>query len=304
MAVFAVGLDLPEGPYPLPDGRWVLVEMGAATGRVSILSADGRAVAAMARTGRPNAVVAERNGVLWVAESHPEPALLRITSAGAVTVAATECAGLPLLFPNDLVFAPDGMLYLTDSGILLDDWAPGGRIRADHRTAPIDGRVFRIDTRSGESELVDRGIAFANGIAVSPGGDLYANAMISGQVYRYPWDPVRARFGPRRRFADVMQPDDASVSFAGPDGMTFGADGRLFCTVYGGRRVAVVSPDGEVLAPIETEGRLPTNVSFGAGADGRLFVTECEFGRIEVFAAGTGPAPRHDPEVVLGERLR
>ncbi|MEU4197153.1 SMP-30/gluconolactonase/LRE family protein [Kribbella sp. NPDC026611] len=298
MAVFASGLDLPEGPYPLPDGRWLLVEMGVRTGRVTVVSADGRAVSGLARTGRPNAVVAERNGVLWVAESHPEPALLMVAD-GTVGVAMTDCAGLPLLFPNDLVFGPDGMLYLTDSGVLLDDWAPGGAIRADYRTAPIDGRIFRIDTRSGACEVVDRGIAFANGIAVAPDGDLYANEMITGEVFRYPWDPVRARYGPRESFANVLLPDDAELSFAGPDGMTFGADGRLFCTVYGGGRVAVVAPDGKVLPPIPTAGRLPTNVSFGPAGARRLFVTECELGQIEVFDLDTCSAQRHDPEAAL-----
>jgi hypothetical protein len=41
-----------------------------------------------------------------------------------------------------------------------------------------------------------------------------------------------------------------------------------------------------VVGPIETAGSLPTNVAFGPGEQ-RIYVTEDEFGRVEVFEVGT-----------------
>jgi gluconolactonase len=259
-----------------------VVEMGEERGCVSLISPDGKDVRRLVRTGRPNAVVVDPSGSLWVAESHPRPALLRVSpDGGDVVTVAASCAGRPLLFPNDLVFGPDGHLYLTDSGILLDDWSPGGVIRADYRTAPIDGRVIRIDPETGGGEILDDGIAFANGIAVDALGDLYVNEMITGAVFRYRWSADRRRHGGREAFSNVLDGLPPAEGFRGPDGMAFAPDGRLACTIYGAGQVAVVDRDGGVAERIATAGRLPTNVLVRTDPDPRLYVTECERGIVE-----------------------
>lgn len=295
MAVFSSGLGLPEGPFPMLNGDWLVVEMASDRGCVTRIAADGMTLTEVVRTGRPNAVVLDGSGNLWIAESYPTPSILHVTPAGRVLATFTRCADLDLLFPNDLVFGPDGLLYFTDSGISLDEWAPGGRIRADYRTAEIDGRVFRLDPASGESALIDRAIAFANGIAVNPEGDLFVNEMITGEVFRYPWNPASGLFGPRCRYSNVMRRDEGLEEFAGPDGMRFSADGRLFCTVYGAGRVAILAAGGEVLGSIHTEGRFPTNVSLGRDGSGHLIVTECEFGRLERFEVAANAGPLYEP---------
>src|SRR3972149_5072438 len=112
----------PEGPVLLPDGNWALVEMHPERGWVLWLSADGKSRRVIARTGRPNGLTIGRDGVLWVAESMNPPSLLRMTLDGEFEVFATGDAAGPFLFPNDLVFGPDGILYMTDSGIRIPDW--------------------------------------------------------------------------------------------------------------------------------------------------------------------------------------
>jgi gluconolactonase len=293
--VHATGLGQPEGPFAFPDGHLVLVEMAEHRGCVTELGADGVRCREIARTGRPNAVVADGHGNLWVAESWPEPALLRIGPDHVVEVVATHADGRALRFPNDLVFAPDGMLYLTDSGMRLDEWAPHGRIRADFREAPIDGLVVRVDPRTAQTEVVDSGIAFANGIAVNPEGDLFANEMVTGHVYRYRWDPDSRRFGGRELFgATPATAPDADVSgFAGPDGMKFDRAGNLYCTVYGAGLVAVLDPSGAPLPPIHTRGRLPSNLVFATDGSCTAYVTECELGQVETFTAPHPGASTH-----------
>jgi len=41
-------------------------------------------------------------------------------------------------------------LYMTDSGIHIDDFAPGGKVRPDYMDVETDGRVYRIDVQTRE----------------------------------------------------------------------------------------------------------------------------------------------------------
>lgn len=284
-AIFAAGLSQPETPVVLSDGSWLVVEMGSDRGCVTHISADGSSKRAVARTGRPNGLAVDGDGIIWVAETHPRPSLVRVDLDGGQEVVMEGCDGEPFLLPNDLCFGPDGTLYMTDSGIRLRDWAPHGRVREDWERAETDGKVFRIDLAAGSATTLDSGLGFANGICFGPGGDLYANEMLSGEVYRYPCDED-GRFGGRERVANVV---DAvtTADFRGPDGMAFDAEGRLYVTVYGQGDLKVIERDGSAIGSIPTAGKLPTNVAFGSPGDTNIYVTEVEFGRIEVFDVGT-----------------
>jgi len=49
-----------------------------------------------------------------VAESMNPPSLLRVRLDGTSEVVMTEGDGVEFLFPNDLVFGPEGASYMTD----------------------------------------------------------------------------------------------------------------------------------------------------------------------------------------------
>jgi gluconolactonase len=286
--IFASGLDVPEGPVLLADGNWLVVEMGAARGCITHISPDGQTKRVIARTGRPNGLAVDRMGVIWVAESQT-PSLLRLTMDGQVEVFLTQCDGEPFLFPNDLAFGPDRALYMTDSGIRFGDFAPGGSIRPDYMDAPMDGRVYRIDVTSGEITTLDSGMRFTNGIAFGPDENLYVNEMLTAMVYRYRWEDGGV-MGGREDFGNVTDPESAAA-MKFPDGMKFGANGHLYVTVFGQGDVTVLGPDGAVVERIRTEGSLPTNLAFGPPGSRRIYVTEDEFGTMEVFDVGTDGLP-------------
>ncbi|MCH7740535.1 MAG: adenylyl-sulfate kinase [Chloroflexi bacterium] len=86
------------------------------------LSADGSERQIIAKTGRPNGLCIDGDGTFWVAESVNPPSLLKIKWDGAkqvdVEVVLTADSDGPFLFPNDLAFGPDGLLYMTDSGVI------------------------------------------------------------------------------------------------------------------------------------------------------------------------------------------
>ena len=290
--VFVKGLGAPETPRLAADGSWLLVEMASHRGCVTHVSADGQHVRRIVRTGRPNGLVIGHDGVIWVAETHPEPALLRVTMEGDAEVFLDACEDKPFLFPNDLCFGPDGALYMTDSGIRFDDWLVDGHIRSDYATASYDGRVYRVDLRARSVMQLDAGLKFANGIAVGPDGHLYANEMITGAVYRYVL-PAGRPTGARQDFGNVMDPEWRG-GFRGPDGMAFGSDGNLYCTVYGQGDVTILDPAGRVTGRISTIGRQPTNLAFGPRRERRIYVTEAEHGCIEVHDVATDGLPLFD----------
>lgn len=280
MAIFAVGLSVPEGPVCLQDGTWVVVEMGADRGSVTQVGLDGRILRIVARTGRPNGLAVDRNGVIWVAESQ-KPSLVKLTLGGLAEVVATGTTEKPFLFPNDLCFGSDGKLYMTDSGVLADEFAPGGKVRPDYDKLPIDGRVYVYDPANGALEEMDSGLRFPNGIAFGPDGGLYVNETLTGNVYVYPRSSD-ATFGPRRYYGNVLSKRAQASGLKGPDGMAFGETGELYVAVFGQQDVTVLGPGGRVVRRIVTEGRLPTNVAFGLD-QAKIYVTEDELGQIEVF---------------------
>jgi gluconolactonase len=285
--IFATGLSAPEGPVALPDGTWLIVEGGAERGCVTHISADGQTKKIVKKTGRPNGLAVDSRGVIWVAESK-HPSLVKLTMGGKSEVVATGCDSEPFLFPNDLCLGPDGAIYMTDSGVFIDNFAPNNQIRPDYMDVQYDGRVYRVDPVTGKVKKIDSGIKFTNGIAFGPDRLLYANETLTGNVYRYERKGGEIA-GPRVLFGNVIRPD-APPGWKGPDGMAFSTDGRLFVAVFGQRDVTVLGTTGDVVQRIDTAGKLPTNVAFALPRK-RIHVTEYEFGQLEAFDVSADGLP-------------
>ncbi|MFW6195683.1 MAG: SMP-30/gluconolactonase/LRE family protein [Chloroflexota bacterium] len=284
--IFVEDLGNPEGPVLLSDHSWALVEMHPDRGWITHLSSDGKERRVIATTGRPNGLLVDSDGVLWVAESVNPPSLLRVTMDGHVERVLDNCDGEPFLFPNDLCFGSDGALYMTDSGILNSEW----RKYEDRSKAPADGRIYRIDLSDRSIRKLDSGLAFANGIAFGPDDHLYVSTTQAAKVYRYRWNSDGS-LGPREEFADLLDPEKSG--FRGGDGMAFGQDGNLYCAVVGQGDVSVFAPDGSLVRRIQLQGPAPTNVAFGPQGSRKLYVTEQGVGRFEVYDVDTDGLPLH-----------
>ena len=201
--------------------------------------------------------------------------------SGQVETVLTESADGPFLFPNDLCFGPDGKLYFTDSGIRFVDFAPGGKVVENYNDLTYDGRVYRMDVATRELELLADGIKFTNGLAFDPDDAyLYVAETITGDILRYRYGPDG--LGPAEIFGNVIAPD-APDGIKGPDGMAFDVEGNLFVAVFGQGDVTVLAPDGSVKDRIRTQGIAPTNLAFGLNGERRIYVTEDQFGTLEVF---------------------
>jgi gluconolactonase len=297
--IFTTGLSAPEGPVALADGSWLIVEGDAERGCVTHISADGQTKRVIKKTGRPNGLAVDANGVIWVAESK-QPSLVRLTMEGKAEVIATNCDGESFLFPNDLCFGPDGALYLTDSGVLIDQFAPNNQIRPDYMRVKYDGRVYRVDVGTGKVQKLDSEIKFTNGIAFGPDRLLYVNETLTGNIYLY--GRVEGEIsGPRRYFGNVIRPD-AAPGWKGPDGMAFSTEGLLYVAVFGQKDVTVLGRRGELVQRISTAGKLPTNVAFALPGQKRLHITEYEFGQMETVEVAAEGLPLWDG--VTSEELK
>lgn len=288
--IFVTGLSAPEGPVALADGTWLIVEGGAERGCITHISTDGQTKKIVKKTGRPNGLAIDSSGVIWVAESK-QPSLLRVTMEGKSEVVATECDGEAFMFPNDLCFGPDGALYLTDSGVLIDNFAPNNHIRPDYLQLKYDGRVYRVDVSTGKVEKLDTEIKFTNGIAFGPDRRLYANESVTGNIYVYEWR--KGEVSGRALFGNVRNPD-GPPGWRGPDGMAFSTDGELYVAVFGQKDITVLGQSGQVVRRIPTAGQLPTNVAFGLPGQRRLHITEYEHGQMETISVPADGLPLWD----------
>jgi gluconolactonase len=290
MKIFASDLGFPEAPVLLPDENFLFVEMDPDKGCVTWISKDGASRRIVAKTGRPNGLAQDKNGFIWVAET-AQRALLKLSLDGEYQSIATNYDGEEFLFLNDLAFGPDGNVYLTDSGIAMEEFAPGGELNPDWENLNYDGRVYRINPRTGEVDRIDNGIRFTNGLAFDSDGDLYVAETLTGNIFKYVFEN-REYTGDRLLFGNAIDPD-APEGIKGPDGMKFGKDGNLYIAVFGQGDVTVLGPDGAVITRYEAGGMFPTNLVFGKDGEERIYLTEVETGTVRIIDVGTDGLALH-----------
>ena len=276
--IFASGIGAPEGPVTLPDGSMYVTEMSDATLNVSKLNTKGERTVIKKTGGRPNGLAIDGEGLIWIAEAG-QRALVCIDPDGReVKRLQGDDQHGRFFFPNDLAFGPNGHLFMTDSGMALADFLDGQNFVEGFMDLFWDGRVYEIDPKTMKIvRLIDSKIRFTNGIAFDQANQLYANASFTGEVYRY--DVFGSKAPQRELFGNVLQPDN-QAGFKGPDGMKFGLDGRLYCTVYGQQNITVLDTTGKVAERLKLDGQCPTNLAF-ARSGKRILVTEVSKGQVE-----------------------
>ena len=267
--VVATGLRFPEGPIAMPDGSVVLVEIEA--GRLSRVQPDGSVETIADLGGGPNGAaigpdghcyVCNNGGFTWVdvdgmlfPEGTPDDyAGGRIEcvdlSNGSVETLYSQCNGIKLGGPNDIVFDADGGFWFTDTGKL---WprttARGGMYYAACDGSRIDEIMFPLE--------------FPNGVALSPDEDvLYFCETLNGRL----WHQRLSGPGKLTGAWTPSSPQDllyAPGGLLGFDSMAVDSDGNVCqATLFQGG-VTVVSPAGELVEFIALPDPLVTNICFG-----------------------------------------
>jgi sugar lactone lactonase YvrE len=132
------------------DGKVIRMQRG---GPVEVFAETG---------GRPLGMKLDASGNLWVADAMK--GLLRIDADGNIEVMLSEVEGLPFGFLNDVVITQSGTVYVSDSS---SKWPYGSQV-FDILEAVPSGRVVRFEPATRTTTVIARGLAFANGLALSP----------------------------------------------------------------------------------------------------------------------------------------
>lgn len=163
--------------------------------------------------------------------------------------------------PNDMAFARNGDLYLSDPS-----W-----------NSKKSGNIWRIGTSVDsvrEFHKVAGNLRAVNGIDLSPDEKkLYYSESISGSIFVF--DILGGKLK-NRRLLIKLEPNTV-------DGLRTDSAGNLFVARITLGRIDRLSPSGALLNSIKTVGQDPTNLAFG-GVDGRsVYVTIRDGGYIESF---------------------
>ena len=249
----------PEDVLVAPDGSSVLT--GTKDGALWSLTPDGSKLARVAHTaGRPLGLEWLPDGRVLVCDAHR--GLLAVDLAdGAVEELVTSVDGVRLRFTNNAAVAADGTIFFSDSSrhYSVEDW------KSDLIAHTRTGRLFRR-TPDGEVATLLDGLAFANGVALTPDGD---------QVW-----VAETALSRIRRLSIEGQDLGMIEGLPGyPDNIALGSDGLIW--------VAVASPPDATLGLLQNKGarlrplalRLPEAVkpkpkrtirAVAYAADGRL----------------------------------
>ncbi|HZC10898.1 MAG TPA: SMP-30/gluconolactonase/LRE family protein [Mycobacterium sp.] len=256
--VIADGLGFTEGPVWLPDGRVALTSISH--GCVYIVDPSGGPLERIDTGGGPNGLArgddgtlyVAQNGGAWGASGSAEPGVQVIT--GARVDYLVEGLGAP----NDLMFGPDGRLWITDTRGEFDISTPD---------AGLPGHLYATDVVSGDTQqVVDDGPVFINGLGFDrDGSKLLVTATLSSQLLSYD--------------AYAFGSSELVHTFANgwPDGMAVSARGDYWVALTGADRVDAIDPAGRRVGMVELpSGSLPTNVCIGGEGSDELFVTAAQ----------------------------
>ena len=259
--VIADGLGFTEGPVWLPDDRVALTSISH--GCVYIVDPLGGPLERIDTGGGPNGLACGADGTLYVAQNGGVWGASGPAEPGVQVISGTRVDYLVegLGAPNDLMFGPDGRLWITDTRGELDPSAadPG----------PPPGHVYATDVAPGKTEqIIGDGPVFINGLGFDHGGTTFLlTATLSSQLLSY----------------TVAAPDYRPIGGSEllhtftdgwPDGMAVSARGDYWVALTAGDRIDVIDAwgrrVGEVALPA---GSLPTNVCFGGRRNDELLVT-------------------------------
>jgi len=291
------GLQFPEGPVAMPDGSVLVVEI--ARGTLTRVQPDGRKDVVADLGGGPNGAAMGPDGKCYVcnnggfvfgreadgmvrpmrrADDYSGGRIERVDlDSGKIEVLYTECDGISLKGPNDLVFDDQGGFWFTDLGKIYDRKMDRGAVYY----ARTDGSLIR--------EVVHP-IVTPNGIGLSPdGGTLYVAETETSRLWS---------------FEIIGEGELQKLPFPSPHGGTLVAGlpgyqrfdslkveaGGNICVatlITGG--ISVISPGGELLEFHKASEVYCTNLAFGGADLRKVYVTLSGFGTLlEVAWARSG----------------
>lgn len=280
MTEIVSGLQFPEGPIAMDDGSIILVEIKRGTlsrvtpaGDIEVIATPG---------GGPNGAAIGPDGKCYICnnggfEWHDQGGLTipgdqptdysggrieRIDlDTGKVEVLYTECNGVPLRGPNDIVFDAQGGFWFTDHG--------KNRSREKDRT----GVYYALPDGNSITEVIFP-LEAPNGIGLSPTEDkLYVAETPTGRLWEFDIESP-GNLGPGRRM--MAQKGDYHLF----DSLAVDGEGNICVATILTGGISVHSPDGTSVELIDMPDLLTTNICFGGEGLSTAYITLSGTGRL------------------------
>jgi gluconolactonase len=280
------GLMFPEGPIAMQDGSVLVVEIRRGT--LTRVEPDGAQKIIAHTGGGPNGAAIGPDGRVYLCnnggfEWHDvgsltlpgnQPADYRGGSiqsvdlgTGEVETLYTECDGIPLKGPNDLVFDRQGGFWFTDHGKT--------RVRDRDRTgifyARVDGSLIR--------EMIFPMDA-PNGIGLAPDESrLYAAETHTGRVFC--WNLS----APGEIEPNPLSANGATLLAGLPgmqllDSLAVDAEGNVCVATLVNGGITIISSDGQRIEHVAMPDPLTTNICFGGEDRRTAYITLSGTGRL------------------------
>jgi sugar lactone lactonase YvrE len=261
-------IDFAEGPIFDRQGNLYFVNY-LRNGTIGRKTPDGTVSVWCETGGQANGLKVDKDGSVVVAD-YGGKRILRVQPNGTdIEVVTDSYEGEPYLGPNDVCFDLAGNLYFSD---------PTGSSNEN----PI-GRVYRV-ARDGSVTLLADGMAFPNGLAVSPDqSKLYVAESSPNRLMVF--DLTADGRAENKRV--VREWPDPTL-----DGIMFDEHGRLWVARWTGGTVDVVSETGELLGSVNAGGDKVTNLCWWETS---LYVTvsgQHSVHRLDVGCRGAEIVPR------------
>lgn len=284
----ASGLEFPEGPIAMDDGSVLLTEI--ARGTLSRVTPDGRVEVVAETGGGPNGAAVGPDGHIWItnnggfewnraggrllpagqAEDYTTGSIQRVNiETGAVETVYTECDGIPLKGPNDIVFDSAGGFWFSDLGKNREyDRDLGALCYATTDGSRISRAVFPIQ-------------GGANGVGLAPNDShVYIAETPTGRLFG--WEIAEP---------GVLAADHAAAGFnsfianAGGytlfDSLAVEESGKVCVATIGPGGVTVIDPEtGAVEHVAVGDDPLTTNICFGGEDMRTAYITLSTTGRL------------------------
>ncbi len=284
--VITEGLRFPEGPIAMPDGSVLVVEIARGTlsrvdnGKVEVIAQLGGGPNGAAIGPDGQCYVCNNGGFKWIEagnrlfpgeepESYAGGRIEKVNlTTGAIEVLYTNCQGLPLRGPNDIVFDAHGGFWFTDHGKT--------RARERDRTG-----VFYAKADGSHIEEVIFPLEGPNGIGLSPDEDeLYVAETPTGRLWAYQLAGPGRLKGERRDKPDGGRLVPGRSGYFLFDSLALDAEGNVCVATIIDGGITTLKPRGGEPEFVAMPDLVTTNICFGGRDLTTAFVTLSSTGQL------------------------